>query len=58
LGLISDVHGNRIALEAVVADGRECGVEAWWVLGDLVAIGPDPVATLELLRELDTRRAG
>lgn len=52
LGLLSDVHGNRIALEAVVADGRECGVEAWWVLGDLVAIGPDPIPTLELLLEL------
>jgi len=52
LGLISDVHGNRVALEAVVADGRRHGVEAWWVLGDLVAIGPHPVATLELLADL------
>jgi predicted phosphodiesterase len=52
LGLISDIHGNRIALEAVVADGRDAGVESWWALGDLVAIGPDPVATLELLVEL------
>lgn len=48
LGLLSDVHGNRIAL-AVLADGRSQGVDAWWVLGDLVAIGPDPVPTLELL---------
>jgi hypothetical protein len=47
LGLLSDVHGNRIALEAVLADGRSHGVEAWWALGDLVAIGPDPVPTLE-----------
>lgn len=52
LGLISDVHGNRIALEAVVADGRSMGVERWWALGDLVAIGPSPSATLELLAEL------
>src|SRR4029078_2577550 len=52
LGLISDVHGNRVALEAVGADGRREGVEAWWVLGDLIAIGPDPVPTLELLRDL------
>jgi predicted phosphodiesterase len=50
--MISDVHGNRIALEAVVADGRSAGVDTWWVLGDLVAIGPDPVSTLHLLREL------
>jgi predicted phosphodiesterase len=49
LGLLSDVHGDLVALEAVVADGRARGVDAWWVLGDLVAIGPDPVGTLELL---------
>lgn len=49
LGLFSDVHGNRIALEAVLADGREQGVDSWWALGDLVATGPDPLPTLELL---------
>ena len=52
LGVMSDVHGNRIALEAVVADARSLGVDAWWVLGDLVAIGPEPVATLELIADL------
>jgi predicted phosphodiesterase len=49
LGVLSDIHGNATAAEAVIADGRACGVERWWALGDLVAIGPDPVATLELL---------
>jgi predicted phosphodiesterase len=52
LGLISDIHGNRIALDAVVADGEQQGIGAWWVLGDLVAIGPDPVETLARLTEL------
>jgi putative phosphoesterase len=52
LGLISDIHGNRLALDAVVADGTDNGVEAWWVLGDLVAIGADPVSTLERLTNL------
>jgi predicted phosphodiesterase len=52
LGLLSDVHGNRVALEAVVADGRRRGVDRWWVLGDLAAIGPEPVDTLELLVDL------
>jgi predicted phosphodiesterase len=52
LGLLSDVHGNRIALEAVLCDGRSQGVDAWWALGDLVAIGPDPVPTLELLTSI------
>jgi predicted phosphodiesterase len=52
LGLLSDIHGNRHALEAVIADAREQGVQEWWALGDLVAIGPDPVETLELLADL------
>ena len=47
--MLSDVHGNRHALEAVLADGLDRGVERWWALGDLVAIGPDPVGTLEVL---------
>lgn len=52
VGVISDIHGNRVALEAVVADGERRGVDRWWVLGDLVAIGPEPVRTLELLVDL------
>ena len=52
LGLVSDVHGNRTALDAVVADGRTEGVTAWWVLGDVVAIGPEPARTLELVADL------
>jgi len=51
LGVLSDVHGNRHALEAVLADGAVEGVDRWWALGDLVAIGPDPVAVLELLAD-------
>jgi predicted phosphodiesterase len=52
LGVLSDIHGNRTALEAVIADGTDRGVERWWALGDLVAIGPDPVETLEMLANL------
>ena len=52
LGLISDIHGNRTALDAVIADGARQDVDSWWVLGDLVAIGPEPVATLELVANL------
>ena len=56
LGLLSDVHGNRIALEAVVADGIGNGVEEWWALGDLIAIGPEPIETLEMLTDLPNVR--
>ncbi len=49
---MSDVHGNYHALEAVVADAAGRGVDPWWVLGDLVAIGPEPVRALELIADL------
>ena len=49
---MSDIHGNRFALEAVVADAARHGVDRWWVLGDLVAIGPDPVRAVELIANL------
>jgi predicted phosphodiesterase len=50
LALLSDLHGNPIALEAVLADVERCGgADAYLVLGDIVAIGHDPVAVLERL---------
>jgi predicted phosphodiesterase len=53
LAAFSDIHGNRIALEAVLADiDAQGGADAYWVLGDLVAIGPEPVAVLERLAAL------
>jgi putative phosphoesterase len=53
IALLADIHGNAIALDAVLADiEREGGADAYWVLGDLVAIGPDPVGVLERLSAL------
>lgn len=53
IALISDIHGNLVALDAVLADARSVGVDAHWVLGDLIAIGPEPVAVLERLAALE-----
>ena len=52
LGVLSDIHGNSIALDAVLADAESLGVERYLVLGDHVAIGVDPVAVLERLTGL------
>ncbi|MBX3011981.1 MAG: metallophosphoesterase family protein [Caldilineaceae bacterium] len=53
IALLSDIHGNRIALDAVLADiEAQGGVDAYWVLGDLVAVGPQPVLVLERLQTL------
>lgn len=57
IGLISDIHGNSVALRAVLADALECGVTHWWALGDLVALGPDPVTVIECLTGLDNLQA-
>jgi predicted phosphodiesterase len=53
IALISDIHANLVALDAVLADARSVGVDAYWVLGDLIAIGPEPVAVLERLASLE-----
>jgi predicted phosphodiesterase len=53
IALFSDIHGNSLALDAVLDDihGRG-GVDSYWVVGDLVALGPDPVGVLERLTKL------
>jgi predicted phosphodiesterase len=52
LGLMSDIHGNATATRAVIDDARMVGVEQWWVLGDIVALGPNPVEVLEIIADL------
>lgn len=51
--VLSDIHGNLPALEAVLADVEAHGTpDACWVLGDLVAFCPWPAETLARLRAL------
>ena len=45
------VHGNRIALDAVIEDARSFGVDVFCAVGDLAAIGPEPVLVLEALAD-------
>lgn len=48
--IISDIHANLAALEAVLNDARGEWDEIWF-LGDLLGYGPDPNACGALLRE-------
>jgi diadenosine tetraphosphatase ApaH/serine/threonine PP2A family protein phosphatase len=48
--VITDVHANITALEAVLADAGE--FDATWCLGDLVGYGPDPNEVIESIRQL------
>ena len=50
--LLSDIHGNSIALEAVLRDATDSGVDSYVIIGDLVAIGHNPVGVLERLGKL------
>jgi predicted phosphodiesterase len=52
LALISDVHGNAIALEAALADVEQVGVDGGVCLGDVAQGGPQPAEVLERLQEL------
>ncbi|MGO8948499.1 MAG: metallophosphoesterase family protein [Ktedonobacterales bacterium] len=57
LAVLSDIHGNPIALDAVLADLQTQGdIDAYWVLGDFVAIGYDPVTPLERVANLPSTR--
>lgn len=49
---MSDIHGNSTALDAVLADASGFDVDSWWVLGDVVALGPNPVAVIESICSL------
>ena len=50
IAVISDVHGNIAALDAVVSDAGD--VDAYWFLGDLVAHGPRPAECVRRVRAL------
>ena len=48
--VISDIHANYTALEAVLKDAG--AVDETWCLGDMVGYGPDPNAVVEEIRDI------
>jgi predicted phosphodiesterase len=52
IGVMSDVHGNRVALDAVLADVESHPVDQWVCLGDTIQGGPQPAEVVERLRAL------
>ena len=51
LAVISDIHSNLEALQAVLADIEERGVKEIICLGDIVGYGPNPKECLDLVRK-------
>lgn len=50
IALLSDVHGNLPALDAVLADIETAGIAEVYCLGDLVGYGPDPAGVVDRVR--------
>ncbi len=52
IALISDLHGNAVALRAVLDDLKQVGADQVICLGDVATLGPAPQEVLQILREL------
>jgi diadenosine tetraphosphatase ApaH/serine/threonine PP2A family protein phosphatase len=51
VAVLSDIHANLHALEAVLADVAADGPDEIWCLGDVVGYGPRPNECCDLVRE-------
>ena len=51
VAVLSDIHANRQAFEAVLRATEEAAVDQRWCLGDIVGYGADPDECLSLVRE-------
>lgn len=52
LALLSDLHANRQALDACLADARARGATDYAFLGDLVGYGGEPAAVLDRVMDM------
>lgn len=52
IAILSDIHGNTTALEAVLADAKELGTTEYWLLGDIFLPGPGGNDLMDLLEGL------
>jgi diadenosine tetraphosphatase ApaH/serine/threonine PP2A family protein phosphatase len=52
IAVVTDLHANREAVEAVFAHARAHGATAWAFLGDFVGYGADPAWVVDQVREL------
>lgn len=53
IAILADIHGNSIALDAVLSQiDAAGGADAYWLLGDYVAIGFDPLGVMKRLSAL------
>lgn len=53
VAVMSCIHGNYEALNAVLSDIDDQNADKIYCLGDLVGYGPHPNAVVEMIRALD-----
>ena len=52
IALLADIHGNREALTACLADAERAGAERYVFLGDLIGYGADPVWVVDRVADM------
>lgn len=53
IAVISDIHGNMQALDAVLEDIEKENCQKIYCLGDLAMAGPDPIATIDKIKWME-----
>ena len=51
IAIVSDIHANLAAFEAVLRHAKSVGYDKMVCLGDVIGYGPDPVECIDLVRE-------
>ncbi len=51
--ILSDIHGNLEALNAVLADIKSQDISQIYCLGDVIGYGPNPLDCLDLAMKFD-----
>ena len=52
IAILSDIHGNTTALEAVIKDAQELGATEYWLMGDILLPGPGRNELFKLLSSI------
>lgn len=55
IAFISDIHGNAVALDAVLTDIQKKEIDQIFVLGDICYRGPEPKRSIDLVKSLNTK---
>lgn len=53
VAVLSDIHGNGVALQYAIDDLKRLGIKKIIILGDVVMKGPMPSQSLEMLKDKD-----